>query len=100
MQGTPTQVRRDRAAPFAITRSAHQDNIMYAPWVTSSTALPDEGQAVEFVLDGREVAMGGVYVQRTFRSRWSGYEVERVRTWRSADSDDSDQNRRQSAVST
>lgn len=60
---------------------------MYAPWVTSSTALPDEGQSVEFVLDGREVAMGGIYVQRTFRSRWTGYEVERVRTWRSADVD-------------
>lgn len=58
---------------------------MYAPWVTSSAALPQEGQPVEFVLDGREVAMDGTYVQRTFRSRWAGYEVERVHTWRSAD---------------
>jgi len=58
---------------------------MYAPWVTSSAALPQEGQPVEFVLDGREVAMDGTYVQRTFRSRWAGYEVERVHIWRSAD---------------
>ena len=58
---------------------------MYAPWVTSSAALPQEGQPVEFVLDGREVAMDGTYVQRTFRSRWAGYEVERVHTWRSVD---------------
>lgn len=57
---------------------------MYAPWVTSSAALPQEGQSVEFVLDGREVAMDGTYVLRTFRSRWAGYEVERVHTWRSA----------------
>lgn len=57
---------------------------MYAPWVTSSTGLPHEGQPVEFFLDGREVAMDGTYAQRIFRSRWSDYEAERVRTWRSA----------------
>ena len=57
---------------------------MGTPWVTSSTALPQEGQPVEFVVDGRVVAMGGIYVRRTFRSRWAGYEAERVHTWRSA----------------
>lgn len=57
---------------------------MDTPWVTSATALPQEGQPVEFVLDGRAVVMGGIYVRRTFRSRWAGYEVERVCTWRSA----------------
>lgn len=58
---------------------------MNAPWAISSAALPQEGQPVEFVLDGREVAMDGTYDQRTFRSRWAGYEVERLHIWRSAD---------------
>lgn len=60
---------------------------MSAQWVTSSAGLPHEGHPVEFVLDGRDVPMVGTYVEHTFRSRWSGYEVERVRTWRSADLD-------------
>lgn len=58
---------------------------MYAPWVTSSAALLREGQPAEFVPDGKEVAMDGTYVQRTFRSRWACYEVKRVKLWRSAD---------------
>jgi hypothetical protein len=58
---------------------------MSAQWVRSSTGLPNEGDAVEFVLDGREVALAGVYAHRSFQSRWSGYEVQRVCTWRPAD---------------
>jgi hypothetical protein len=58
---------------------------MHTRWTTSSAALPHEGQHVEFVLDGRDVAMEGAYVQQVFRTRWTGYDVERVRTWRCAD---------------
>lgn len=43
--------------------------------------LPHEGQPVKFVLEGRDVPITGTYVAQTFRSRWSGYSVERVRTW-------------------
>jgi len=56
---------------------------MSSQWVASAAGLPPNGQPVEFVLDGREVAMLGTYVQQTFWSRWSGYDVQRVRTWRS-----------------
>jgi hypothetical protein len=59
---------------------------MSAQWVTSAAGLPQSDEAVEFVLDGREVAMVGTYVQQTFWSRWSSYDVQRVRTWRVADS--------------
>lgn len=52
--------------------------------VIKSVALPHEGEQVEFVLEGREVPMVGTYAQQTFRSRWSDYDVARVRTWRSA----------------
>lgn len=58
---------------------------MSAQWVTSATGLPHQGESVEFMLDGRNVAMDGTYDRQTFRSRWSGYEVQRVRTWRLAD---------------
>ena len=57
---------------------------MSTAWVASSVALPPEGESVEFVLDGREVAMDGTYTHQSFRSRWSGYDVQRVRTWRHA----------------
>ena len=58
---------------------------MSAEWVASSAALPHDGEPVEFVLDGRKVAMDGTYARQTFQSRWSGYDVQRVRTWRPAD---------------
>jgi hypothetical protein len=64
---------------------------MSAEWVFSSAALPHDGEPVEFVLDGREVAMDGTYARQTFQSRWSGYDVQRVRTWRPADMESSGQ---------
>ncbi|HSN38940.1 MAG TPA: hypothetical protein VLT92_01985 [Burkholderiales bacterium] len=63
---------------------------MPAQWIENTSGLPQEGQAVEFVLDGREVAMGGIYVERTFRSHWSGYPIERVSFWRPANFDSPD----------
>jgi len=51
-------------------------------WVPSSAALPREGQPVEFVLDDRAVAIDGTYARQIFRSRWTEYEIARVRTWR------------------
>ncbi len=62
---------------------------MYIQWVGSATGLPQEGQSVEFVLDGRDIAMDGIYAERTFRSHWSDYPIESVRSWRPADFDSS-----------
>jgi hypothetical protein len=56
-----------------------------AQWIASSTALPHDGDSVEFVLDGRKVPLDGTYKRQTFTSRWSGYDVQRVRTWRVVD---------------
>ena len=58
---------------------------MSAQWVTSATGLPRQGESVEFMLDGRSVPMDGTYDRQTFRSRWTGYDIQRVRTWRLAD---------------
>ncbi len=60
---------------------------MQTQWISRSDGLPQDGQPVEFVLDDREVALGGTYNERTFQSRWSGYQIDRVRAWRSRDSD-------------
>jgi hypothetical protein len=62
---------------------------MYTQWIRSIAGLPLEGQPVEFVLDGREVAIEGTYIERAFRSRWSDYTIERVRSWRPAGFDSS-----------
>jgi hypothetical protein len=59
-----------------------QEQNMSAQWVTSATGLPHQGESVEFMLDGRSVAMDGTYDRQTFRSRWTGYDIQRVRTWR------------------
>jgi hypothetical protein len=59
---------------------------MSIEWIASSFGLPREGEPIEFVLDGRDVALDGTYFQQIFRSRWTGYEVDRVRTWRSSES--------------
>jgi len=55
---------------------------MSSQWVASSTALPQDGASVEFVLDGRKIPIDGNYTRQTFQSRWSGYDVQRVRAWR------------------
>jgi len=57
---------------------------MSSDWVRSSSALPRDGESVEFVLDGRHVPLDGTYVHQTFQSRWSGYDIQRVCTWRVA----------------
>ena len=59
---------------------------MHIQWIAGSSALPREGQEVEFMLDRRDVAMAGSYVQRIFKTRWTAYEAERVCVWRSAES--------------
>jgi hypothetical protein len=56
---------------------------MNVQWVSSSNGLPREDQSVEFVLDGRDVAIVGTYSSHAFRSRWSGYAIARVSSWRS-----------------
>lgn len=51
-------------------------------WVASSTGLPYDGASIDFQLDNREASLQGRYQNQTFHSRWSGYDVDRVRAWR------------------
>ena len=57
---------------------------MQGIWVASSAALPPQGQIVEFLLDDRSIPMDGTYAGSSFRSRWTVYDVGRVRTWRTS----------------
>ena len=56
---------------------------MNAGW--DNSGLPLEGQSVEFMLDDRKVPIDGTYASQAFQSRWSGYALDRVRSWRCAD---------------
>lgn len=52
-------------------------------WTSTRTALPARGQPVQFLLDGRQFPLVGIYAPGGFRSRWSCYSERRVRLWRS-----------------
>jgi hypothetical protein len=58
---------------------------MSTEWIASSFELPRDGEPVEFLLDGRDVALDGTYVRQLFKSRWTGYEVDRVRARRTSE---------------
>lgn len=55
---------------------------MSEDWNQSSNGLPRDGEQIEFVLDGRTVAMHGTYALPAFHSHWAEYGVDRVRSWR------------------
>ena len=53
-------------------------------WISTESALPADGQPVEFMLDTRECPIMGVYSQEGFRSRWTRYAADLVCKWRGA----------------
>ncbi len=53
-------------------------------WISTDTALPADGQSVEFMLGARECPIVGVYSQDGFRSRWTRYASDMVCKWRGA----------------
>lgn len=55
---------------------------MFDDWVQSSAGLPCDGEQIEFLLDGRSVAMQGTYTLPAFHSHWAQYGVDRVLSWR------------------
>lgn len=55
---------------------------MYDDWIQISAGLPTDGEQIEFLLDGRSVAMQGTYTLPAFHSHWAEYGVDRVRRWR------------------
>ena len=55
---------------------------MHENWTSTSSALPNEGALVEFLLDERECPMQGVYTLGRFESRWYFYSPTRVSRWR------------------
>jgi hypothetical protein len=52
--------------------------------IAGSPVLPREGQLIEFVVDGYDVAIVGTYAQCAFRSHRSAYAIEKVLTWRAS----------------
>ena len=53
-------------------------------WISTTAALPVNGQPVEFMLGARECPIFGVYADDGFRSRWTRYASDLVCKWRGA----------------
>lgn len=53
-------------------------------WIPSATVLPTRGTHIQFFVDRREVPLNGSFADGVFQSRWAGYEVERVKLWRTS----------------
>lgn len=55
---------------------------MVEDWINSSTGLPRDGDQIEFAIVDRTVALDGIYSHQAFHSRWAGYGIDRVCSWR------------------
>ena len=58
---------------------------MMMRWVPCSDSLPRDGDPIRFLLDSRDTSINGTYASGAFRSRWTDYDVGRVRSWRAID---------------
>ncbi|MEO5625038.1 MAG: hypothetical protein ABIQ70_03385 [Dokdonella sp.] len=60
---------------------------MHKQWVSCSASLPHDGDPIHFQLSDRDVPLDGTYTNGVFHSRWSDYDVGRVRLWSSLNID-------------
>jgi hypothetical protein len=58
---------------------------MMMRWVPCSDSLPRDGDPIRFLLESRDTSIDGTYARGAFRSRWTDYDVGRVRSWRTLD---------------
>lgn len=56
-------------------------------WIATSDELPQEGDAVLFVVEQRCIVLCGIYADCTFKSRWSSYHPGDISEWRRLDVD-------------
>lgn len=56
-------------------------------WIATSEELPQEGDAVLFVVEHRCIVLCGIYADCTFKSRWSCYHPGDISEWRRLDID-------------
>jgi hypothetical protein len=61
-----------------------QENTM-ASWIATSHKLPQEGDALLFVIEHRNIVLCGIYSACMFMSRWSCYSPADVSEWRLLD---------------
>jgi DUF2075 family protein len=55
---------------------------MEIAWIETASALPVNGQPVQFLLHKRQSPISGMYSRDGFRSRWTSYATELVCKWR------------------
>lgn len=59
-------------------------------WIATSDELPQDGDAVLFVVEHRCIVLCGIYADCTFKSRWSRYHPGDISEWRHIDVDASE----------
>lgn len=55
------------------------------PWIATSNQIPQEGDALLFVVEQRDIVLCGTYSSCMFKSRWSCYSPAEVTEWRLLD---------------
>jgi hypothetical protein len=54
-------------------------------WITTADALPNDGDAVQFLVDERDITLHGRYESCAFKSRWWCHSPVDIRFWRKLD---------------
>lgn len=54
-------------------------------WIATASALPKHDDAVQFIIDERNIVLRGRYDAGAFKSRWSCYSAADVSGWRMLD---------------
>ena len=50
-------------------------------WILTSEALPEDGQAVCFLIEHHATFINGTYHGGTFESNWATHDAGRVQSW-------------------
>lgn len=56
---------------------------MQKQWISTTEMLPEDGEAVSFLIDNHCVWMAGTYRLGFFESHWGTYDAGAVRGWHS-----------------
>lgn len=55
--------------------------VMAKKWISTADQLPDDGDAVNFLIDRHRVWMSGTYRYGYFESHWGTYDAGTVKHW-------------------
>lgn len=72
--------------------------MMQRQGIVPANRLPDDGDAVNFLVEGHTVWMAGIYRHGYFEAHWGTYGAGRVELWTPLEPDDESQTARAEAI--